>query len=328
MIRMSRALTAVFLASLAVCPQGSYAQAPAPAAGQGRQGQAAAAANNPDRWEATIKKFEDGDKVKMPPQNGIVFVGSSSIVRWDLAASFPEFGEKAINRGFGGSLIADSVRYADRIVTPYKPRIVVFYAGDNDIVTSETAEQIAAEFPKFVDKVRPALPQAKIIFICIKPSIQRWAAVDKGRAANAIVKKYIATRPNLVYLDVDPLMLGPDAKPRADLLVADGLHMTPEGYKLWNAAIRPLLKLETAPFPNAIVTTSRRKPRPLQQPSPRSSAAMCCSFEIFPSRSHPTRRRSSRRIFSPRARTPASIPRPAAWEGQRWPVRSWSACAG
>jgi lysophospholipase L1-like esterase len=251
----------VFLGSLALCStqlaaqtaqsaQPSQAsQVSQPSQGrQGPQGQAAAAANNPDRWEATIKKFEEDDLVNRPPQNGIVFVGSSSIVRWNLPESFPELGPKAINRGFGGSLIADSVRYADRIVTPYKPRIVVFYAGDNDIVTDETAEQIAAEFPKFVDKVHSALPQTRIIFVSIKPSIQRWAAVDKGRAANAIVKKYCESRPTLTYLDIEPQMLGADGKPRAELLVQDGLHMTPEGYKIWNAAIRPLLKLENGSF--------------------------------------------------------------------------------
>src|SRR6185295_18400823 len=94
---------------------------------------AAATQNDPDRWEATIKKFEEGDKTTPPPRNGIVFIGASSIVRWNLPTSFPELGRRAINRGFGGSLAADSTRYADRIVIPYKPRKVVFYAGDNDI---------------------------------------------------------------------------------------------------------------------------------------------------------------------------------------------------
>jgi len=227
-------------------PAGTAAARPAQTDEQraARAAQTAAAAANPDRWEADIRKFEDADRANPAPRGGIVFVGSSSIVRWNLPGCFPQFGARAINRGFGGSYIADSVRYADRIVVPYKPKIVVFYAGDNDIVKDTTAEQIAAEFPKFVEKVHAALPDTKIIFISIKPSIQRWAAVDKGRAANAIVKTYCETHPNLTYLDVDPLMLGADGKPRADLLVEDGLHMTDAGYKIWTAKILPLLKLD------------------------------------------------------------------------------------
>src|SRR5436309_7037883 len=72
---------------------------------------AQAAGADADRWESAIRKFEDADKVAPPPQNAIVFIGASSIVRWNLRESFPELGPQAINRGFGGSLAADSTRY-------------------------------------------------------------------------------------------------------------------------------------------------------------------------------------------------------------------------
>ena len=198
---------------------------------------------DPNRWEATIQKFEEQDKLTPPPQNAIVFIGASSIVRWKLPESFPELGAKAINRGFGGSQAADSTRYADRIVIPYKPRIVVFYAGDNDVEANRTPEQIAGDFTAFEQKVHAALPDTRIIFISIKPSIRRWRWMEQMNAANALVAKYCATHPNLTYLDIVPQMLGADGKPRPELLVPDGLHMTPEGYKIWDAAIRPLLKL-------------------------------------------------------------------------------------
>jgi lysophospholipase L1-like esterase len=44
-------------------------------------------------------------------------------------------------------------------------------------------------------------------------------------------------------VDIVPQMIGADGKPRKELLVEDGLHMTPAGYKIWNAALRPHLKL-------------------------------------------------------------------------------------
>jgi len=200
------------------------------------------AAPGPETWEAAIKKFEDADNVSPPPSRGVVFVGSSSIVRWNLKDAFPELGAAAINRGFGGSVIQDAVYYADRIVIPYKPRLVVLYSGDNDLTTPETPKEIADRFIAFVEKVHTALPQSRTIVISIKPSLQRWAFVDKARAANALVRAHCATHPYATYLDVEPLMLGADGKPKPELFVADGLHMTPEGYKIWNAAIGPLLK--------------------------------------------------------------------------------------
>jgi len=199
-------------------------------------------AQTAERWDAAIQKFEDQDKVSPPPQNGVVFIGASSIVRWNLPESFPELGAKAINRGFGGSQSVDSVRYVERIVVPYHPRIVVYYAGDNDVEANVPAREIAHQFELFDQKVHRALPQTKIIFISIKPSIRRWRWIDTIRSANAIVKAYCAKEKHLAFMDIEQSMIGADGKPNPDLLVADGLHMTPAGYRIWTAALTPLLK--------------------------------------------------------------------------------------
>ena len=199
--------------------------------------------NDSNRWEPTIKKFEDADKLTPPPQNAIVFIGASSIVRWNLPESFPELGPRAINRGFGGSLAADSTRYAERIVIPYKPRIVVFYAGDNDVEANHTPEQIAGDFAAFERTVHAALPATEIIFISIKPSVRRWPWIEQITSANALVRQYCASHPHLSFVDIAPKMLGADGKPRKELLLDDGLHMTPAGYRIWNDALRPLLQL-------------------------------------------------------------------------------------
>ena len=199
-------------------------------------------AQTAERWDAAIQKFEDQDKVSPPPQNGIVFVGASSIVRWNLPEYFPALGAKAINRGFGGSQSVDAVRYVNRIVVPYRPRIVVYYAGDNDVEANVPAQEIAHQFELFDQKVHAALPQTKIVFISIKPSIRRWKWIDTIRSANAMVKAYCAKEKHLAFMDIEQQMLGADGKPNPDLLVADGLHMTPAGYQIWTAALAPLLK--------------------------------------------------------------------------------------
>jgi lysophospholipase L1-like esterase len=199
-------------------------------------------AQTAERWDPAIQRFEEQDKVSPPPQNGVVFIGASSIVRWNLPEYFPELGAKAINRGFGGSQSVDAVRYVERIVVPYHPRIVVYYAGDNDVEANVPAHEIARQFELFDQKVHAALPQTKIIFISIKPSIRRWKWIDTISAANAMVKAYCAKEKHLVFMDIERQMLGPDGKPNPDLLVADGLHMTPAGYRIWTAALTPLLK--------------------------------------------------------------------------------------
>ena len=192
-----------------------------------------------DKWAKEMAAFEEQDR-KDPALGGVVFVGSSSIRLWDLKKSFPDL--PALNRGFGGSEIPDSVSHADLLVIKHKPAIVIFYAGDNDIANSRTPQQVFGDYKAFVTKIHAALPATRIAFIGIKPSIQRWALVDKVRAANALVRDYAATDERLGFIDVDGPMLGWDEKPRKDLFVADGLHMTAKGYEVWTALTRPFLE--------------------------------------------------------------------------------------
>ncbi len=186
-------------------------------------------------WENEIRAFEAKDRAAPPPRNGIVFVGSSSIVMWDLAASFP--GLPVINRGFGGSQLADSTLYAGRIVIPYKPRLVVLYAGDNDIAANRSPEQVAKDFGGFVRVVQAGLPDARIIFLSIKPSPQRWALYPKVQKANALIQARIRKGKRMKYVDVGTGLLGRDGTPRPELFQADGLHLNADGYRTWTEVV-------------------------------------------------------------------------------------------
>jgi lysophospholipase L1-like esterase len=199
----------------------------------------AAASAQADKWAKEMAAFEEQDR-KDPGVGGVVFVGSSSIRLWDLKKSFPDV--PALNRGFGGSQIPDSVTHAELLVIRHKPQIVIFYAGDNDIAAGRTPQQVFDDYRAFVSKVHAALPATRIAFIAIKPSIQRWALVDKVRAANALVREYAAADDRLGFVDVDGPMLGWDDKPRKELFVADGLHMTPKGYDVWTTLLRPFIE--------------------------------------------------------------------------------------
>jgi lysophospholipase L1-like esterase len=110
---------------------------------------------------------------------------------------------------------------------------VVLYAGDNDLAKGKSPEQVADDFSAFAAKVHGSLPDARIVFIAIKPSLARWNIVDKVRDANRRIAATCAKHDQLVFVDVDKPMLGDDGKPRAELFVKDGLHLSPAGYELW-----------------------------------------------------------------------------------------------
>jgi lysophospholipase L1-like esterase len=192
-----------------------------------------------DRWEPAIAAFEAADRTNPPPKGEILFIGSSTIRLWDVAAYFPDL--KIINRGFGGSELSDSLRYVDRIVTPYEPRIVVVYAGDNDISTGTLSEEVAVDFERFVRRVHAKLPQTRILYLGVKPSPLRWTQVYRMRAANEIIRAFCERDDRLAFLDFDDVMLGWDEKPRRELFADDGLHLSAEGYRIWTMLVRPFL---------------------------------------------------------------------------------------
>jgi lysophospholipase L1-like esterase len=192
----------------------------------------------PERWEKDIQAFEEEDRKSPPPAGGVLFIGSSTIRLWKtLAEDFPDL--PVINRGFGGSEIADSVHYIDRIVKPYQPRLIVFYAGTNDIANGKSPEQVQDDFQAFVERSRKAVAGVRIVFLAIKPTIARWSQEDKVEAANRLIADLIRRQPDLAFIDTARVLVEPDGRPKASLLAPDKLHFNAEGYRVWAAYLRP-----------------------------------------------------------------------------------------
>jgi lysophospholipase L1-like esterase len=188
-------------------------------------------------WDAEVKKYEAIEKARPGPKQAVVFNGSSSIRLWNLAESFP--GWKCINHGIGGSIIPENTALVDRLIFPWEPKIIVFYAGDNDIAKNRPPQQVADDWSAYVKTVRAKLPEVKFVYISIKPSIARWKLWPTIQEANAKIKALCEADKSSKFIDVSPTMLGPDGKPIKELLLDDGLHMRPVGYERWVKLIAP-----------------------------------------------------------------------------------------
>jgi lysophospholipase L1-like esterase len=192
------------------------------------------------KWEKEISAYEQSDRTNPPPKDAVLFVGSSTIRRWTtLAQDFPQ--HLVINRGFGGSQIVDSTHFAERLIFPHEPRMVLLRAGGNDLWAGKSAMEVFADFKHFAVKVHAGLPTTEIVFISLSPTNARWKQADKEKALNGMVKKYIRGKKWLKYLEAYSLPLGPDGKPRPELFVADQLHFNEEGYRLLAARVRTVL---------------------------------------------------------------------------------------
>ena len=204
---------------------------------------AAAAIPSAD-WSEAMAAFAREDAARPSPPGVVLFVGSSSIRLWStVAADFP--GTPVINRGFGGSYIADSVGHFDRLIAPHQPRLVVFYAGTNDLAAGKTPEAVAGDFRAFCDLLHAARPKARIIYISIELSPARWQFREKFALTNTYIAAFCAADPRRRFLDANAAMLTPDGQARPEFFQADQLHLSPAGYAVWRRLLAPLLQDDT-----------------------------------------------------------------------------------
>lgn len=216
--------TLIALAFLAGCEQSLLAQVADP---------------DPARFDEDFAEFAHWDEKNSYPKNAVLFTGSSSIVRWNTAESFPNI--PVINRGFGGSQASDVPSRVAEGVTKYDPAVVVYYEGDNDSEAGKGAEQIFEDVREFTEAVLATDPSTWVVLLSVKPSPRRWQWWSVMQDTNELMRRYAESMPTVEYVDVGTAMLGSDGQPMPHLYVADRLHMTPAGYEIWNRIVGPVL---------------------------------------------------------------------------------------
>ncbi len=195
---------------------------------------------DPNRFQQAIESFQRWDGKNSFPSEAALFVGSSSIRLWQTHDSFPQ--HPVINRGFGGAHISDLLHFFENIVGKYRPVVIIFYAGDNDIAAGKPVTQVFADFREFMDRVRKGPVPANVLYLPIKPSLSRWRFWPTMRAVNDLIREYAANSADVHYVDVATPMLARDGAPRAALFADDGLHLNANGYQLWNEVLHPHLE--------------------------------------------------------------------------------------
>jgi lysophospholipase L1-like esterase len=198
------------------------------------------AVTGPARWEKEISAYELADRTNPPAKGAVVFTGASSIRMWkSLASDFPDV--PVLNRGFGGSQIADATFFAHRIIFPYEPKMIVLRAGGNDLHAGKSVDQVFSDYKAFVAKVRSKMPEVPIVYISMSPAPARWDERDANKQLNGMIEEYSKSQPNLKYVETYDMTIAPDGKAREELFIADKLHFNEAGYKLLADRVRPVL---------------------------------------------------------------------------------------
>jgi lysophospholipase L1-like esterase len=192
-----------------------------------------------DRFENEIENFRRFDNRNSPPKNPVLFVGSSSIVYWETALSFPEF--PVINRGFGGASLPEIIHYYDDIIKKHSPSILVVYS-DIDVENGKSPGEAVNGFKVLVNKVKEDFPKTKILILSVKPAlIDKFLGTDVRKnkiITNKLLLEYCNAEMNLHFIDITAPMFKPDGSLRSDIFLKDGMHLNQSGYALWNPLVR------------------------------------------------------------------------------------------
>ena len=193
-----------------------------------------------ERFENKVREYEAQDRASPPPRGAILFAGDSQFYRWKtIHEDLP--GYTLINRGIDSFQFRDLLNYADRIVTPYAPQLIVLHVGGNDVHNGRTPAEVLEGFKTFVGLVRAKLPDVPVVFSSITPGPGRWDEAVPRQKANQLVKEYVARHPDLRFIDLWDAMLTADGQPREELWVEDRVHPNHAGYLIRVERTRPLL---------------------------------------------------------------------------------------
>ena len=195
---------------------------------------------DPARFQSEIDLFVEWDQKNSHPAQAILFIGSSSIRMWLTRQAFPDF--PIINRGFGGAQTSDVAHFYEQVVQPYDARVIVLYAGDNDIADGKTVAQVFEDYIELVNRILQDKPSAKFVYLPAKPSPSRFARWKEMNRLNLMIQEFNQKNPRLFYVDVASALLDSTGIPDKKYFIEDLLHLSEKGYEVWQEILAPQLR--------------------------------------------------------------------------------------
>lgn len=200
---------------------------------------------SPLAFTTEVNNYLRKDKLEPVEKNGIVITGSSSIRFWQPKIHDDFKQVDVIARGFGGSNMNDLLYFSEALITQYQPRAVAIYEGDNDIAQGIAPSLILKKFIALSDKVRRSLPDIRIYFISIKPSIARQSMWPKMVETNQLIQSECNVQQNCTYIDAASKLLEGGLL-KQNVFIEDGLHLNKKGYQLWSEAVVGVIEAKEA----------------------------------------------------------------------------------
>lgn len=189
-------------------------------------------------YENKAKNYEK--KALQEDSYHVVLAGSSSMENW--STSVEDLSPiVSYNHGIGGTTIEQWTNSLNqRLVYPYKPKMVVYYVGINNVINSkQDANTIWNNLNKFFDDTHSAMPNTQVQYILMNliPGYTSYF-----NTINQVNEKAIEYQKNnsswLTLINPGTALLKDNGQPNAAYFKTDGLHMSYYGYVVWGAIVK------------------------------------------------------------------------------------------
>lgn len=141
------------------------------------------------------------------------------------------------NRGIGADDSAGVLRRLDE-VTKLKPLAVFLMIGVNDVASSVPVEKIAANVQQTVAQLNEA--DIKVYLTAVLPVTQGYRRKINPKINELNVLYARMQSDKVKFIDFTREVAGEEGA-LADGLSIDGIHLSPEGYRIWRDAVTPLV---------------------------------------------------------------------------------------
>lgn len=150
---------------------------------------------------------------------------------------------KAANFGIGGDRTQHVLwRLQSGELKGIDPKVVMLMIGTNNL-GSNSAEEIADGIKAIVEAIHRQKPHTKVLLLGIFPRGRE--ATDPNREKikdiNKVVSKLDDDGKTVKYLDIGKKFLEEDGSISREIM-PDYLHLTPKGYEIWAAAVKPTIE--------------------------------------------------------------------------------------
>ena len=199
-------------------------------------------------FEKDIQLLESKKEYKIL-EDYVLFIGSSSIRRWDTAVDDLK-PYQPILRGYGGAHYYDLIHFIERLVEGHDKAnaILLFVANDirgyslrpnhKDLSPKEIKRLFKFVHKKIRNKLGKKIP---VLVIETTPTAKRWNVWPQIAEANKLIKQYIKKKQNSYFIDTRDFYLNESGLPIENYFIEDKLHLNSDGYKLWGQIIKEKL---------------------------------------------------------------------------------------